>query len=100
VLDAAGAFERLLSPPDGRGERGALPAHDRYRLPQLHIRERSATWLTGARWWARTSLWPRLRPWLVRAWVLAAIAALLVVAVLLLGQWVRYGFRDRPFPPG
>jgi hypothetical protein len=36
----------------------------------------------------------------VRLWVIAVIAVLLLVAVLLLGEWVRFGFRDRPYVPG
>jgi hypothetical protein len=41
-------------------------------------------------------LWPRLRPWLTALWLLLAMLAFVVSAVLLLLQWSRYGFRDRP----
>src|SRR5690348_12915394 len=58
--------------------------------------ESAATWLTRAWWWLRTSLWPRFRRWLVRLWIIA-IAALVLVAVLMLSEWLRYGFRDRPY---
>jgi hypothetical protein len=46
--------------------------------------------------WARRVLWPRLRPGLIALWVLFALLGLIVSALLLLLQWSRYGFRDRP----
>jgi hypothetical protein len=35
-------------------------------------------------------------PWYEWLWFVAAVAALLLAAVLLLGQLLLYGFRDRP----
>jgi hypothetical protein len=49
--------------------------------------------------WARRVLWPRVRPWLTALWLLLALLGLVVSALLLLLQWSRYGFRDRPSPP-
>ncbi|TMC13421.1 MAG: hypothetical protein E6J41_00530 [Chloroflexi bacterium] len=46
--------------------------------------------------WARRVLWPMVRPWLTALWVLLVLLGLVVSAVLLLLQWSRYGFRDRP----
>jgi hypothetical protein len=32
-------------------------------------------------------------------WLAVVVAALLLIGVLLSGEWLVYGFRDRPYPP-
>jgi hypothetical protein len=37
-------------------------------------------------------------PWYVWLWLACVVAALLLASVLLLGELILYGFRDRPPP--